>query len=226
MKLYEIFEDIEDDEDDDITYTHQPVPWSPPTDFSDEMSDHFNKIWPEIVSNCRNALIAMKHADIKAKRMFLYRGVRSNPGMIAKLRSREDRKPLSTRKNKHEFIDNWMKEHGLKATRSNSIFASSSYLTARSYATATKTTHDPAVMLIIPCDNANITWSPKIEDMYNDMPNSDEGKMITFLENSDFKSDDLCGALCSKNELMINGEYWALDTRYMVMIREKLNEIN
>lgn len=228
MRYKDICEWDEDDYDEDDEYPEdykRPVPWQPSDDeLSEEEAKHFEEMWPKISSECSRMLNSMKAAEAKAHRMFLYRGVRNNPGAIVRSVSRTNRQPLATRKEIHDFMDAWFKENGFKATRSNSIFAASDFITANQYAVSMEKDQNPAVVIIIPTNSAAITWSPEVEDLYYYFPRHDGNreKWKAAMDKAGYKDHDLAAAIGSKFEVMISGAYWALDVRYANMIRRKL----
>lgn len=223
MRYRDIYEWDEDDYHDEMEPENGPR-WKPSDDqLPPQILQEFEAKWPQILEECSSALSSMVAAEKQARRMFLYRGVRNNPGHIIRAVSRTDRKPLATSDTIHTFMDKWFDENGFKAKRSNSIFASSNETTAVNYAVKMDKTNDPAVILIIPTDAAAITWSPKVDDLYYYFPKyRGHDEWLKAMNLADYKSSDLAGAIVSKNEVMISGAYWAFDVRFRIFIRKKL----
>lgn len=214
---------------DDVVHDAGPNPWLPPEEgLSPDILDTFNALWPKIVQDCNRTLQAMKEANIMCRSMFLYRGCRTFNNPIERKVTKENRSPLTTRKDVHYFVESWLKEKGFDARRSNSIFVTSNYSQARKYASAYRKHHSPAVVIVIPSDSAAFTWSPVVNDLYyyfysrsiNNLQNWNE-----HLERAQYRDYDMRAAICSKNEVMVCGTYWALDLRLRATIRERLGKI-
>ena len=176
-----------------------------------------------ITANCTQSLHAMTKAN-----NFLYRGSKSAPAEIFHGASRQDRTPLTSTKEFHNNINSALTLAGFKANRSNSIFCTGSMMDAVSYGGSKN------IYLIFPIDGFNFTWSPKITDLYVDEyslwgqdydsfdkrtifyrePNAPVTLQKEFLERTQYRDTDLDTAIRSGKEIMISGEYYAINFKY------------
>jgi hypothetical protein len=177
--------------------------------------------------HCSEALEAMR-----SEKRELYRGIdnREEPAFIA--HSPVDRSKYLTSGELEAYIefDKLLKANGFVAGRLNSIFATGSYSTAKMYS--------DKVYSIFPVNGFKFTWSPKVNDfpvsgalarlkhiLKTSGANMDADKQ-EFLKRYDFRHDGLVSAIISENEIMIHGNYVALDENYHYkVIRDLVNPI-
>jgi len=183
--------------------------------FTDEVVDALNLI----ERDCKpylNDLPKGKH---------LYRGIQdldTNNTRVSftKLQVRQSRAPRDTRQIEHEIVDKIMKEVGLVATRSNSIFTQASPDGLKDYG---------EVYLVFPIGEYHISWSPEIKDWTEDgilhkfmkagknkwdLQSTDDIDMPRFTRwiDSHYGQGDLASAMLDPMmEIMVNcKEYYAL----------------
>jgi hypothetical protein len=182
--------------------------------------DHgkIEKLTTFIQEKCSDALQSMQSAN-----QFLYRGIRGGaPAEEFVGRSRDDRRAKSSGYELQRNIDNALKMGGFKALRSNSIYTISNIGVASWYGPAT------GIYIVFPINGFDFTWSPKVEDLYVDIdrlysdvpihvksdfvygdPNKEALEL--FLKLAQYQQTDLDEAIMSGNEIMIHGEYIALN---------------
>jgi hypothetical protein len=167
-------------------------------------------IWENIIAhNCTEALYYYEENG-----KMLYRGT-SPKGPFFQGESRTDRRPLNLAIEQQQAIDKLYQTNGVKAKRSNSIFATSRcYGYASSYGTP---------YIIFPYDDA--AWSyTKFSDLYDALEGGDYEKFI--LTNDEFKNPDqvwqylqvkssdhgdtIRQALTDNLEVLISGKYYAV----------------
>jgi hypothetical protein len=107
-----------------------------------------------------------------------------------------------------QMYDQALTQLGIKAQRSNSIFAISDYNTAIEYG-------DPYV--IIPKNTANFSWSESKTDLVllpKDIPrkkdDSTQVDLSRFQKKFQVRADDFAAAVNSEHEVLISGEYFAI----------------
>lgn len=173
-------------------------------------------IFKQIEQHCSEALSAMRSSHT-----LLYRGYSSGDGK--KLQDifignpRTDRDPMSNGSEVQNQIDNWFKQVGFKALRSNSLFTTSDFMTAREYSNTIKD-----VFIIFPLNGFNFTWSSLIHDLYIYGPKelgftSDHFMWYPpkisaeqFIKRSAYSNKNFIDALKTRHEILINGKYLAL----------------
>jgi hypothetical protein len=105
-----------------------------------------------ILDNCKPFIKAVENPN----RMKLYRG--NNDTHDTHVTTvRQDRLPLSTNVNMHNFLVKGFIEAGFKAHRGNSLFCTGSLNQADTYGT---------VFCVFPIGDFHFTWSPEIRDLY------------------------------------------------------------
>lgn len=176
-----------------------------------------DRIVSMIQTKCSDALVGMSEAQD-----FLYRGTKGGTSEEFVGRSRNDRRAKSSSYEMQVNIDKAFTMAGFQALRSNSIYATSNMMDASMYGSATN------LFLIFPVNGFKFTWSPIIDDLYVDIDRAyrdipiatkmdfcyreaDKEGLELFLKLTDYRSDDFGAAVASKHEIMISGEYIALN---------------
>lgn len=179
------------------------------------------KILQVVKENCSEAITAMKQTN-----KYLYRGIKyhgTQTSIAFHGRSRENRRPLSTAKDFDETLNNGLRNSGMVALRSNSIFCTSSIQSASSYG---------KLYLIFPINGFQYTWNTKYEDFFTDyiyeyfmssgtlktqeerqeakQEFSELAKTPDFANECGFINTNFMEAIESGHEIMISGEYYAL----------------
>lgn len=126
--------------------------------------------------------------------------------------SPEVRLPSDTPLGWHNLAVKYMQEMGLVAHRGNSTYITTSLQEAGSYG--------KYIFAIFPCDGFHFTWSPLINDFYNDevmslltVQNS-LSSAKEFAKETGYRSTDLKGAFLSGYEVMITGKYYRIPLLY------------
>jgi len=179
----------------------------------------FEEEWSKIEKECSNALQVMKSTD-----KFLYRGIKHIAKPIERLHSPSNRKSTGTPVWIRNKIDIFLKEKGFVALRSNSVYATTSYEMAYLYSDDMLSPY-----IIIPTNSVAITWSPIIDDLFHWVKevwrshvSKQETKLNEIMNKADYQSNNLLEAFNSGNEIMINGYYWIIDSKYENKIRDLL----
>lgn len=179
--------------------------------------DEVKQILAVVAENCSESIDAMKQA-----KHYLYRGIQARGDVANSIafhgRSRENRKPLSTRPGMDETLNKGLRNSGMTAIRSNSIFCTSYPSAASSYG---------QLYLIFPKDGFKFTWNTLYGDFYTEYiyeqlerytpdRNMKYDKFNELADTPDFaneygfKNTDFAQAVSSRHEIMIFGEYYAL----------------
>jgi len=174
-------------------------------------------ITKEIMRNCRQIV----QLYISQTDAFFYRGAKRSDSSYKSV-TIDDRKPRDTDRFTHDRMTTAMKETGLKAHRGNSIFVTSKFDIARGYAEEPRPNKpkEGKVYMIFPVDGFAYSWSPKIEDFFNDLEGGnivgleDYGSYAEQIKFLGYKSTGLGQALRDGNEVMISGTYYAVNAAY------------
>lgn len=189
-------------------------------EIQDPHTDQLLKIWKDIQVQCSSILSFYK--DIKSKGhnpyQYFFRGTsgHSHHPVGYKGRSVTDRNPKDTDLALHNKVVAWMKESGALAHRDNSIFVTSDQEQATEYGRP---------YIIFPFNGFRFTWSRNLKDMYEQLANNNDAKQKIlsldidsisdvkwFDEFFDFDNTDLEGAFYEEHEVMISGEYYAINS--------------
>jgi hypothetical protein len=168
--------------------------------------------------NCSQVLKAYKHAG-----QVLYRGINNVDDNISIFhgKSRDNRRTMNTRADISEMLDNGLKNSGMIAVRSNSVFCTSDIDDAMYYGKS---------FMIFPLNGFVFTWNVKYKDFYtNYMANKfsnpfhsiterdaaieefrEDSERENFAQKYSFTNMDFVKAIESEHEIMIHGEYYAL----------------
>lgn len=169
------------------------------------------KVNEEIVNAPPEDIVKLIKRDCKpwlkqAGKNLVYRGT-GNKEIFVKKQVRTDRYPLATPDAFHDYIDNKMKEKGFKARRKNSVFVTGDLSEAKRYGYGT--------YVIFPIGDFDFTWSPKIMDLYYEIPATVAGpdKVDDQYASIDQKikkyiNVNLIEAIKSNNEIMIRCDYY------------------
>lgn len=121
--------------------------------------------------------------------------------------TRMDRRPRDSALHLHSAADNWFNEKFGTRYRSQALFVTSDWATARLYASS-----DDRVFRIVPLTDYKFCWSPQLKDFleYGLRPNQAE-TISQFLDRSDYTEIDLLAAHGSGHEVMLHcAEYLAV----------------
>lgn len=191
-------------------------------------------IVPLLKKDCRQSI-----KTILGVQKFLYRGLHGRHPDAFIGRSRENRRPSSSPAFFQDNIDAAFSMAGFSANRSNSIYATSDIQDASIYAVPAKN-----LCYIFPKDGFNFTWSPEINDLFAVSSNiftDDDGYSLNgefqyndqrtnipllelFLKRTRYTNKFLSAAILSENEIMISGEYYAIN-KYTIKEEVLLNAL-
>lgn len=178
-----------------------------------QSSEDMRQVYDFIIENCSVFLNEMRSVN-----KLLYRGIQydKNPkGFISQSKVRQQ---TNSGDRITGLIDEYLKEQGFIALRSNSLFTTSDTWMVSDFG---------AKYAIFPFNNSAFTWSPTCKDLpialvelfdrnmlfVGDMAKNEditENKIIDFLKLVTFKDTDFDSALESGHEILINGQYVAL----------------
>ena len=159
----------------------------------------FEQLWEKaIVPNCSESIAACKNAS-----KFMYRGFNSNQPVV-RGRSWNDREPADSDPKLSRHFNDMLKKLGFKALRSNSIFVTSAFKTAKYFGTP---------YIILPVNGFNYTYTPYMDLAFS--PESEDEWMNSndpqvFYQEFHPKNKDLAVAINEGVEIYINGQYYAL----------------
>lgn len=190
-------------------------------EFEIDDANHVNlEILDQIISECGEAIAQMR----QSKRL-LFRGAR-NTEMIYRDRPRTDRRPRDTNPLLHYAIDDWLKEHGFAALRSNSLFVTPLKGMTEQYGNT---------YAIFPVDGFSYTWfqggsGDLFLDIQNHFTSAMNGGTPEFHKDVAERlmamakptSTNLTSAIRKGHEIMIAGaDYYAVDySRCSTMLRQ------
>jgi len=122
-------------------------------------------------------------------------------------KTRMDRRPRDLALQLHEEANQWFNNKFGIQYRSQALFVSGSWTSARAYAAS-----DEHVVRIIPLTPYRFCWSSTLRDLLEYHASADNGEsMSTFLERSMYSEDDLRAANVSGHEVMLHcTEYVAI----------------
>jgi hypothetical protein len=193
--------------------------------------EDFNTVMERIKIECSEAYNIYSTKSFADAGAVLMRGVKVKDGIVNKAfnlfkpksdldiymgKPREDRKPMSLQSGVQKAIDIVFQQKGFTALRSNSIFCTSKYAQARLYG---------RVYVIYPKNGFSFTWSPAVSDLYSSIafkirerslefkskPKVLEQFISEYIESKNYKNTDFEAALQSRNEVMVSGEFYAID---------------
>lgn len=164
-----------------------------------------------VKANCSDVLAIYKSAG-----KVLYRGMITSelPAMFH-ARSRNNRNPTNIKRlEAQKGFDAALAKNGIVANRSNSIFCSGDISQAYVYADS-----DKDLYMIFPANGFNYAWSPRVRDLLNDhdfkwWQGQDQEVYNKFVTSKEYKNTDLGMGLISGHEIMISGEYYAIQRKY------------
>lgn len=161
---------------------------------------------------------------------YFYRGLMNSVEPFIFSQSKESRAPRNTPIEIQNRFDKILKKLGFTAIRSNSIFVTPDYHTARGvYATGGKGN----VYVIFPVDGFSYTWSPNVHDFYVDgidpytkgygykvaglptvaqfmLNTANLGDLSWFKRFYGYTNKNLEQALNTQSEVLIHGKYYAV----------------
>lgn len=116
---------------------------------------------------------------------------------------RKNRRPMNTKKEMHDKLDDLFNEKFGVKPRSNSLFCTAVYDVAGSYGDA---------FVIFPIEEYKIIWSKDVDDLFMRLGSSREHVNLDKIVDS-YETGNLCEALNSDSEIMLLcDEYLALHT--------------
>jgi hypothetical protein len=171
-----------------------------------------------IENNCKEIM-----EDYRFANKYLFRGIKRIDSIILG-ESPTNRKPVDMNIRIQSKIDDNLKNSGFKALRSNSIFCSSSYSTAKYYG------YDNPY-IIFPFDGFDFTYANGITDFFEQVGLTGniwfELEDLNFVSNFGFEKTNLPLALDKCYEVYIHGKYIAVKcTAKNTSLMEKLLGIN
>lgn len=193
--------------------------------FTPEMLAEVERFATLIHKNCKQIVHIYDTNDGE----YFYRGLANTKEPFLVGQSKENRAPRQTKPQVQVRMDKVLGKLGFTALRSNSIFVTSDYTTARGvYASAAG-----IVYVIFPLDGFTYTWSPNVHDFFVDgidpytkgygyktygMPTIPQfmlntanlGDLKWFKRYYGYKDTDLEQALRTESEVMIRGKYYAV----------------
>jgi hypothetical protein len=145
----------------------------------------------------------------------LWRGVPELAQFALAYESRSvlDRTPAASDLYLSKIFDQALRDIGMTAVRSNSIFATGDRDFAKVFG---------HLYVIIPKNTANFTWSLRKKDLiissmsiarFLRAPDFDQINLEKFQDYYEYNSTDFVGSVRSGNEVMISGEYFAIHWR-------------
>jgi hypothetical protein len=163
----------------------------------------FEQLWEKAIApNCSESIAACKNGG-----RFMYRGFNSNQPVV-RGRSWDNRVAVDSDPELSRRFDDMLKKLGFKALRSNSIFVTSMFRTAKYFGTP---------YIVFPTNGFNYTYtsfmdlalSPESEGTLGNewMTNNDPR---VFYEEFHPRNKDLAVAINQGVEIYINGQYYAL----------------
>lgn len=165
-----------------------------------------------IATECSNILELYKRTQ-----HVLYRGTRGKHPTIFKSASIANRHPSDTPKLVQRKFDKMLTALGFKAIRSNSIFTNPAKMNALEY-----TDDDEGLYVIFPVNGFDYTWSKDVGDLFGHFAGTTLEKWILrtnitrqslkkFQELFRYSNQNLEQALLDFNEVMIKGQFYAID---------------
>lgn len=169
-----------------------------------------------IVKDCSDIL-----GLYKANKKVFYRGTRKRHPEIFKGASITGRRPADTPKPVQRKVDQMLKALGFKALRSNSIFVTPMKINAEEYSVD----GGDGVYVIFPINGFKYTWSEHVGDMFGYFADEMGSKLEHWLLNAKvnpkslkqfqeyfgYTNKHLDQALDHHSEVMISGQYYAVD---------------
>jgi len=116
-----------------------------------------NKLSKDIQKNCQPFIKEFKSSNVK---YFLYRATKKNIKFYDKIIPRKDRKPRDTPLHIHKLIDDIFKDKFGWKPRSEGVFVNPNKTVISEYGNA---------YIFIPIGKYEYLWSPKIDDLYNEI---------------------------------------------------------
>ncbi len=172
--------------------------------------ENYSKIFSVIQKNCSTILDCYKQTNPK----ILYSGIKREKSPYFFEKSPINRQPKDVDPEIQTIVDSKLKVTGFTALRSNSIFCSSYSLQCRNYG---------HIYIIFPINGFGFTWSPAINDMYRSKMTGIQIGSTNYSHQSlsfdpevfvkfwKFDHMDLIGAIKSGNEVLIHGNYIAVE---------------
>ena len=162
----------------------------------------FEQLWEKaIVPNCSDSIAACKNGS-----RFMYRGFNSGQPIV-RGRSWNNRIPVDSDDKLSKHFDDMLKALGFKALRSNSIFVTSAFRTAKYFGTP---------YIVFPINGFDYTYTAFMDLTFN--PESrgtlgnewmDSNDPKVFYQDFYPKNKDLAVAINEGVEICIHGQYYA-----------------
>ena len=179
------------------------------------------KTFGDIQQRCSQILhFYYENIEKNSKNVYFYHGTRQRNNIPAyKAKAYSGRSPKDTNYRTHQMFSDWMDALGLVATRDNSMFMTSDFRQA----------HEDygQPYIIFPVDGFDYAWSPNFKDMFADIGNDfllkdtiskldpdSLADMKWFEQTFDFQDTGLERALWLGHEVMVTGEYYAINSTF------------
>lgn len=207
-------------------------------EIEDPSSDKVATVAKSILTRCSD-IVNFYRTIPRSPGDFFMRGTSAhikNPGFFGAVdyyrsRSNPDRSPKDVSLNVHNKIVEWMVDMKFAAHRGNSIFVTSD----------SKEAHEMygRLFIIFPVNGFSYTWSKMHKDFFKSIEHSkdvreqileldmDSIQDIRWFDNFfQFQNHNLEQAFQSKNEVMINGEYYAINSSHTDFVENSIIGVN
>lgn len=183
------------------------------------------KAFADISKRCRQ-IVSLYKTHLEGPNNFFYHGTRKHgTAPVYRARSVSNRGPKDTSVEVHDKLVELMSGLGLTAHRGNSLFMSSDF----------NNVHEEygRPFIVFPVDGFKYTWSPRVKDVFAEMErtyqlnqtiaNLDPDSLNDikwFEQHYAFQDSNLAGALQSGHEVMVAGEYYAVNSMYIEYVKQ------
>lgn len=160
-------------------------------------------------TNCSEIMAAYKAAE-----EILFRG--SIESSISLREPNYPRLPKDSDPNIQQAADEYLKQLGFVAMRSNSMFATSDFHMAFAYTRYTdKRPEKKTLYMVFPFNGFDYTWSSQISDFYVHTPSFGTFKIMyptaaDFQKKFKYQANNLVAGIRSGSEIMITGKYYRI----------------
>lgn len=169
---------------------------------TEEFKNYTQPVIEKLHTKCSEVLSICKQEDL-----WLYRGMRiADPKTLFLSHSPTNRKPVDSDLAAQEKYDKMLDALDIKAQRHNSIFVTSDVSQALGFAL----NKSKNIYVILPKNNFSFSWSSRKDPVFSDIsliPDS----LDEFQEKFRVMDTNLKAALNSENEILIHGEYYAVN---------------
>ncbi len=186
--------------------------------FSQEPSElklKFEYVLNSIEKHCSEFL-----NEFKQEKKLLYHGFNSNYDTFLIGRSRDKRRPKDSPSWFNKIVDSYLYEAGFTALRGNSIFVTGSIWMASDYGTA---------YAMFPINGFTYTWCADYKDFYEDISDFEiKNSNVSpqeFVNHYDFRDGELSTAIDTGHEILIHGQYIAINNYWLSNNNDKNSDI-